>query len=154
MSPTVEEEVAVGGGGGLGELQTTAEQIPSVLEALIASHSNVLQISTYCKKAFEAEPDKVYGETKQYTHHALLNAAYHVNQVAFHITSFLQQQTNELEKIDLQIQSMSTVSILCHPPSFNHHLILSNLSFHYLPFSIGILQHHSTTCPHQSFSSG
>jgi len=97
--------------GGLVELQNVANQLPASIEALLASHSNALQISTYCKKAFEAEPEKVYGETRQYTHHALLNAAYHVHEVALQITNFVQLQTNELEKLDLQIRSMTTVLI-------------------------------------------
>src|SRR5689334_20988607 len=105
------EEAAQAYGGIYELVDLETSQIPKKIEELIESQQNVEKIYTYCKKQFENEPDKVFGETKQYVHHALLNAAYHVSEVAAHVTNALQLQVSELEKLDLQIQSITNVSI-------------------------------------------
>ena len=52
---------------------------------------------------------ELFAQTKQYTNDALLNVAYHVHQVSLQLTNYLQVQAAELEKVDLQIKTITDV---------------------------------------------
>eukprot|EP00013_Stygamoeba_regulata_P021157 CAMPEP_0177656644 /NCGR_PEP_ID=MMETSP0447-20121125/15694_1 /TAXON_ID=0 /ORGANISM="Stygamoeba regulata, Strain BSH-02190019" /LENGTH=202 /DNA_ID=CAMNT_0019160811 /DNA_START=97 /DNA_END=705 /DNA_ORIENTATION=+ len=83
--------------------------IPQSLEEVRTSHANVIQISEYCKGAFQGENQAdIYEQTKKYTTDALLNVAYHIHNLGVQLTHYLQLQTLELEKLDVRIQSVNS----------------------------------------------
>jgi len=81
--------------------------LPKTLNDLMASRKNIDQIAVYCKTAYETDPGTVFQQTQKYTRDALSNVAYHIHAVGLHLTNFLQLQANEIEKIDLQIQTLT-----------------------------------------------
>ncbi len=89
-------------------VQTT---IPKALQDLLESNNNIKQIATYCKSAYLSPGDqaKVYDQTREYTKECILNVAYHVQTIGTHISSLLDLQTNEIDKLDIQIRALSDV---------------------------------------------
>lgn len=110
------------------DLNGCSAAIPAALEEMMTSHNNIGQISQYCKSAYQQVlalhyarayipksgdvTPELYNQTKQYTNDALLNVAYHVHQVSLQLTNYLQVQTAELEKVDLQIRTITDVRLL------------------------------------------
>jgi len=89
--------------------------IPKALSDLSESHNNIKQIATYCKNAYSSgDPNKVYEQTQNYTKDALLNVAYHIQTIGSHITSLLELQANEIDKLDIQIRAISDRMKACH----------------------------------------
>jgi hypothetical protein len=92
--------------------QMMTATFPKALSELAQSQQNIEQIAQYCKNAYLSDPDQnaVFGKTQVYLKDVLSNVAYHIHTVALHLTGFLQLQTKELDKLDLQIQSLTDVS--------------------------------------------
>ncbi len=91
--------------------------LPSALANLQQSQKNIEQIALYCKTAYanENEQPAVFQKTQMYLKDALSNVAYHIHTVGLHLTNFLQLQVNEIDKLDLQIQTLKSVSISSRP---------------------------------------
>lgn len=87
--------------------------IPKALGDLAQSHTNIEQIAAYCRNAYMTEPNQqeVFRKTQAYIRDALSNVAYHIHTVGLHLTNFLQLQANEVDKLDLQLQTLSTVRL-------------------------------------------
>ncbi|EGC35131.1 hypothetical protein DICPUDRAFT_87985 [Dictyostelium purpureum] len=83
--------------------------VPNALAELMDNHNKLQQISLYCKSlsANGSDPNEAYEQTQSYAKNALLNVAYHIQTVGTHITSLLQLQTNELEKLNIQVQTIT-----------------------------------------------
>jgi len=86
--------------------QTT---IPAALAELMDNHSKMEQISNYCKSAYVSGGDtaQIYEQTQGYAKNALLNVAYHIQTIGTHITTLLQLQSNEIEKISIEIATLT-----------------------------------------------
>jgi len=84
--------------------------IPSALANLQQSQRNIEQIAQYCRNAYsnENEQGAVFQKTQSYIKDALSNVAYHIHTVGLHLTNFLQLQVNEIDKLDLQIQTLKS----------------------------------------------
>jgi hypothetical protein len=93
-------------------VQTT---IPKALSDLLDSNNNIKQIATYCKSAYltPGEQPKVYDQTREYTKECILNVAYHVQTIGTHISTLLDLQATEIDKLDIQIRALSDVHCLC-----------------------------------------
>eukprot|EP01133_Synstelium_polycarpum_P000416 gene416-493_t len=67
------------------------------------------QISTYCKSAYGSggDPNQVYEQTQSYAKNALLNVAYHIQTIGTHLTTLLQLQAKEVDKIDIQVKCLT-----------------------------------------------
>lgn len=88
-------------------VQTT---IPKALSDLLDSNNNIKQIATYCKSAYlSGDQAKVYDQTREYTKECILNVAYHVQTIGTHISTLLDLQTTEIDKLDIQIRALSDV---------------------------------------------
>lgn len=84
--------------------------LPAALKALLDSHNSIAQIADYCKRAYTADdPNKIFEQTQKYTKEALANVAYHVHAVSTHMTNLLELQANELEKLDVQLRTITDV---------------------------------------------
>jgi hypothetical protein len=91
-------------------LEECSATIPQSLEEVRTSHANVIQISEYCKGAFQGGNQvEIYEQTKKYTTDALLNVAYHIHNLGIQLTHYLQLQSLQLEILDVRIQSVNTV---------------------------------------------
>ncbi|EAL73431.1 component of SCAR regulatory complex [Dictyostelium discoideum AX4] len=85
--------------------QTT---IPNAMAELMDNHNKMEQISAYCKSLYaNGDAAQAYEQTQGYAKNALLNVAYHIQTVGTHITSLLQLQTNEMEKLNIEIQTLT-----------------------------------------------
>eukprot|EP01111_Echinosteliopsis_oligospora_P004282 TRINITY_DN1684_c0_g1_i1.p1 TRINITY_DN1684_c0_g1~~TRINITY_DN1684_c0_g1_i1.p1 ORF type:complete len:338 (+),score=169.46 TRINITY_DN1684_c0_g1_i1:347-1360(+) len=80
--------------------------LPAALAELMKSHENIKQIAAYCKSAYLQDP-KVYEQTQNYTKDALENVAYHVQTIGTHFVTLLDLQSNEIDKLDIQLRSLS-----------------------------------------------
>jgi hypothetical protein len=91
---------------------TINSTIPKALADLNQSHKNIDQIAQYCKNAYATEADQnaVFQKTQAYIKDALSNVAYHIHTVGLHMTGFLQLQAKEIERLDLQLQTLADVS--------------------------------------------
>jgi len=100
----------------MGDMNTFVQTtIPKALSDLQESHNNIKQIATYCKSAYTSgDPNKVYEQTQNYTKDALLNVAYHIQTIGTHITSLLELQASEIDKLDIQIRAISDRMKACH----------------------------------------
>jgi len=98
------------------DLSSCSSAVPAALEELLKSHASVQQIAQYCKSAYGEDGDRnaVYEQTKNYTNDALQNVVYHVHNVGLQITNFLEVQTKEIERLDLQIKTLSDRMKACH----------------------------------------
>eukprot|EP00013_Stygamoeba_regulata_P006520 CAMPEP_0177641174 /NCGR_PEP_ID=MMETSP0447-20121125/6929_1 /TAXON_ID=0 /ORGANISM="Stygamoeba regulata, Strain BSH-02190019" /LENGTH=164 /DNA_ID=CAMNT_0019143281 /DNA_START=119 /DNA_END=610 /DNA_ORIENTATION=+ len=98
------------------DITSCSEAVPPTLQELQANQANLLQICQYCKAAY-ANPGselQVFEETKNYTHDALVRVAYQVYTTGVHLANFLQVQSNELDRLDLEIRSISSRLNACH----------------------------------------
>ncbi|EFA81109.1 component of SCAR regulatory complex [Heterostelium album PN500] len=85
--------------------QTT---IPNSLNELMDNHGKLQQISQYCKGAYAgAETANIYDQTQSYAKNALMNVAYHIQNIGTHLTTLLQLQASEVEKIDLKVKYLN-----------------------------------------------
>jgi len=91
------------------DLNTYLSSIPTALNDLGGSHKNINQIAEYCKSAYAQDPDPnvVFKTTQNYIKDALANVAYHIQNVGQQLNNFLILQTKEINKIDLQIQTIT-----------------------------------------------
>ena len=91
--------------------QTLAEcsiTIPNALQELVGNQEKNKQISEYCKNAFEQDDkNTVFHQTKIYALDSLLNVAYNVYKMGNQIKNYLDLQDKELEKLSLQVKSLS-----------------------------------------------
>lgn len=86
------------------------DEFSSALDELNKNQETIQQIVSFCKTSYT--PDKeaeVFKTSKEYTANVLLNVAYHVQNVATKLTSCIQLQTSELERLELQIKTLSDV---------------------------------------------
>eukprot|EP01119_Soliformovum_irregulare_P004609 TRINITY_DN1567_c0_g1_i1.p1 TRINITY_DN1567_c0_g1~~TRINITY_DN1567_c0_g1_i1.p1 ORF type:complete len:230 (-),score=56.05 TRINITY_DN1567_c0_g1_i1:195-884(-) len=82
--------------------------LPASLNDLQQSHVNITKIADYCRQVYASDPsDQSFAGTQGYIKDALSNVAYHIHSVGLHLTNFLQLQAKELDKLDLQIQTVS-----------------------------------------------
>jgi len=90
-------------------VQSITTTLPNALNELNQTHSNLDKITQYCKSAYSQEPDQnaVFQKTQNYIKDALSRVAYDIHTVGLHLTNFLQLQANEIEKLDLQIQTLT-----------------------------------------------
>jgi hypothetical protein len=90
-------------------LDNLAQTLPKCHEELMQSSRNIEQIAVYCKNAYITENDKVaiYNQTQAYIKDALANVAYHVHTVGLHLTSYLEEQTNEIDRLDLNLRMLN-----------------------------------------------
>eukprot|EP00026_Physarum_polycephalum_P014672 Phypoly_transcript_15216.p1 GENE.Phypoly_transcript_15216~~Phypoly_transcript_15216.p1 ORF type:complete len:285 (+),score=63.54 Phypoly_transcript_15216:57-911(+) len=93
-------------------VQTT---IPKALSDLLDSNNNIKQIATYCKSAYLSKDQaQVYDQTREYTKECILNVAYHVQTIGTHISTLLDLQTTEIDKLDIQIRALTDRVKACH----------------------------------------
>eukprot|EP01132_Coremiostelium_polycephalum_P004993 gene4993-6217_t len=88
----------------------TQTTIPNALAELMDNHSKMQQISNYCKSAYVpggADTAQIYEQTQSYAKNALLNVAYHIQTIGTHLTTLLQLQSNEIDKINIEIQTLT-----------------------------------------------
>ena len=84
--------------------------VPNAITELGKSNANITQIANYCKQAYvQEDPNAVFGRTQAYMKDALANVAYHINNVSQLLNNCLLQQTKEIDKLDIQIQSITEV---------------------------------------------
>lgn len=97
--------------GAAGDMHTFVQTtIPKALSDLLDSNNNIKQIATYCKSAYlSGDQAKVYDQTREYTKECILNVAYHVQTIGTHISTLLDLQTTEIDKLDIQIRALSDV---------------------------------------------
>ncbi|KYQ94146.1 component of SCAR regulatory complex [Tieghemostelium lacteum] len=90
--------------------------IPNALNELMENHSKMKQISTYCKTAYVSGADtaQIYEQTQSYAKNALLNVAYHIQNIGSHISTLLDLQSQEIKKITSEIQSLTQKSAMIH----------------------------------------
>ncbi|GAM25242.1 hypothetical protein SAMD00019534_084170 [Acytostelium subglobosum LB1] len=82
--------------------------IPGSLAELMDNHGKLQQISAYCKSAYGgAEAAQIYDQTQNYAKNALLNVAYHIQTIGSHLTTLLQLQANEVDKLEIQIKHLN-----------------------------------------------
>jgi hypothetical protein len=91
------------------EISSYLTTIPNALAELKKSHSNINQIAVYCKSSYANDPDpnSVYIKTQNYIKDALANVAYHIQNVGQQVNNFLLLQSKEIQKIDIQVQSVT-----------------------------------------------
>jgi hypothetical protein len=95
----------------MGDLHSIVQTVlPGALSELAQSHENIEKIAQYCRNAYTADQSDAFGKTQTYIRDALSNVAYHVHTVGLHLTNFLQLQVTELDKLDLQIRTLTDVS--------------------------------------------
>lgn len=86
------------------------ETIPAAIEELSKNQDTIKQIAEFCRDAYQGDKEaEVFTQTRDYTTNALLNVAYHVQNIATHVTSFVSAQLSEIEKLDSQIRVISEV---------------------------------------------
>lgn len=91
----------------------TSQTLPEALKNLAENAKTIDQIATYCRNLTKKkEYDDVYKQTQTYSSQALMNAAYHVHTLATHLSRLLHLQSDELERLDLTVQTVSTVRTL------------------------------------------
>ena len=84
--------------------------LPNALKDLEKSHRNITQIAEWCKNAYNADPNpEIFAKTQNYVRDALSNVAYHIHTVGLHLTNFMQLQTAEVDKLDLQLGTLTNV---------------------------------------------
>eukprot|EP01121_Diplochlamys_sp_Union-15-3_P017923 TRINITY_DN6416_c0_g1_i1.p1 TRINITY_DN6416_c0_g1~~TRINITY_DN6416_c0_g1_i1.p1 ORF type:complete len:246 (+),score=54.47 TRINITY_DN6416_c0_g1_i1:147-884(+) len=82
-------------------IQLHDETIPNAIKALKESNTTLDQIATYCRDLKKStDYDAIFTQTQEYTKDALMNVAYHVHTVGTYLTTFLQFQMTELDKLD------------------------------------------------------
>jgi hypothetical protein len=93
----------------------TTSTLPESLKNLAENQKTIDQIATYCRNLTKKkEYDDVYKQTQTYSCQALMNAAYHVHTIATHLTRLLQLQSDELERLELTVKTVSSVRNLFH----------------------------------------
>jgi len=90
-------------------LNAYLESIPAALGELSKSNKNINEIAQYCKSAYASDPDPngIFLKTQGYIKDALVNVAYHISNVGQNLTNFLVLQTKEINKLDLQIRTIT-----------------------------------------------
>eukprot|EP01122_Echinamoeba_exundans_P001310 TRINITY_DN1138_c0_g1_i1.p2 TRINITY_DN1138_c0_g1~~TRINITY_DN1138_c0_g1_i1.p2 ORF type:complete len:303 (+),score=90.73 TRINITY_DN1138_c0_g1_i1:31-909(+) len=87
----------------------TTSTLPESLKNLADNQKTIDQIATYCRNLTKKkEYDDVYKQTQTYSSQALMNAAYHVHTIATHLTRLLQLQSDELERLELTVKTVSS----------------------------------------------
>eukprot|EP00727_Mastigamoeba_balamuthi_P005210 m51a1_g14688 hypothetical protein (227) ;mRNA; f:98314-99429 len=78
------------------------------LDQLTANKKTIADIAQFCSEAYvPGKEAEVFGQTKEYTTNALLNVAYHIQNVVARVQDFLQLQSTELDRLDLQVRTIN-----------------------------------------------
>lgn len=94
------------------EISASKQRITTILADIKSSNEKLSDISSYCEENFEANPPEVTTQTKQYAADAILNAAYQAHQGAEAIMELFDAQMKELNKINITVDAISSVSLL------------------------------------------
>ena len=94
------------------DLASCQAALPQVLADLQQSSTNVTKIAEYCRATYASSPDALatYANTQNYIKDSLSNVSYHIHTMGIHLTNFLQLQSFEMDKLDLQVQALTEVS--------------------------------------------
>lgn len=91
------------------------ETLPTHLNQLRESSATMEKIANHCREARKKkEYDSVYQQTYDYSRDTLTNFAYHVHTVGTQLTRFIIMQTDELEKLSIQVKSMTDVCFISY----------------------------------------
>lgn len=86
------------------------EVLPKHLDQLRESSKTMEEIAKYCRESRKKkEYDQVYKQSFDYSRDALTNAAYHVHTVGTQLTRFIILQTDEVERLAIQVKSLADV---------------------------------------------
>jgi hypothetical protein len=81
--------------------------IPNALQELETSQKKIDEAVQHFKKYYSHDDMLNQNELQKYIKDAISNVTYHVHAVGLHLTNFLQLQSNEIEKLDLQIEALT-----------------------------------------------
>eukprot|EP01089_Gocevia_fonbrunei_P001006 TRINITY_DN10966_c0_g1_i1.p1 TRINITY_DN10966_c0_g1~~TRINITY_DN10966_c0_g1_i1.p1 ORF type:complete len:173 (+),score=36.18 TRINITY_DN10966_c0_g1_i1:47-565(+) len=97
------------------DIESCAVDTTASLEELVKTHGQVQQVAEHCRAAFrEGDQDSAFQETKGYVTDTLQNVVYQIHNVSLQIANFMDVQFKEIDKLDLQIRTLSDRMKACH----------------------------------------
>jgi hypothetical protein len=92
-------------------MEEVRDALPGAMEELAKNQETIKQIADFCRDAYVGDKEaEVFGQTRDYTTNALLNVAYHVQNIATQLTAFVSAQLSEIDKLDSHIRVVTEVS--------------------------------------------
>jgi len=100
-----------------GLAQLSEEQIPDAFQQLSQSRDTITQIVQFCKDSYSASATGAEGseektaqsfaQTRKYTSNALLNVAYHVQNLATILTTYVDGQLDEIDRMLIDTEAVA-----------------------------------------------